>query len=97
MSGEHYLGTLAIRHELTPALLVVGGHLGYHVSPAWRRQGHATRMLAAGLTEARRLGLTRVLLTNESSRKTIVANGGRPDETPGAELRYWIDLDPAPL
>lgn len=54
-------------------------------------------MLAAGLTEARRLGLTRVLLTNEPSRKTIVANGGRPDETLGAELRYWIDLDPAPL
>jgi len=49
--GEHYLGTLAIRHELTPALLVDGGHIGYHVSPAWRRQGHATRMLAAVLGE----------------------------------------------
>lgn len=99
VAGEHYLGTLAIRHELTPALLVEGGHIGYHVSPAWRRQGHATRMLAVGLAEARRLGLTRVLLTcdpdNEPSRKVIMTNGGRLDETLGAELRYWIDLDPA--
>ncbi|MFF5235374.1 GNAT family N-acetyltransferase [Dactylosporangium sp. NPDC000521] len=96
VSGEHYLGTLVIRHELTAALLADGGHIGYHVSPAWRRQGHATRMLAAGLTEARQLGLTRVLLTcspdNEASRKVIVNNGGRLDETLGAELRYWIDL-----
>jgi predicted acetyltransferase len=96
VAGEHYLGTLVIRHELTPALLVDGGHIGYHVSPAWRRQGHATGMLAAGLGEARRLGLTRVLLTcepgNEASRKVIANNGGERDEVLGAELRYWIDL-----
>jgi predicted acetyltransferase len=96
VAGEHYLGAMAIRHELTPALLIDGGHIGYHVSPAWRRQGHATRMLAAGLDEARRLGLARVLLTcepdNEASQKVIVANGGRPDEALGVELRYWIDL-----
>jgi predicted acetyltransferase len=48
-------------------------------------------MLAAGLTEARQLGLSRVLLTcgpeNEASRKTIVNNGGELDERLGAELR----------
>ena len=96
VSGEHYLGTLVIRHELTPSLLADGGHVGFHVSPAWRRQGHATRMLAAGLTEAGRLGLTRVLLTcdpaNEASRKVILSNGGESDETLGEELRYWIEL-----
>jgi len=96
-AGEHYLGTLVIRHELTPALLTDGGHIGYHISPTWRRQGHATSMLAAGLTEARRLGLSRVLLTcdpeNEASRRTIVNNGGELDEQLGAELRYWIDLE----
>jgi predicted acetyltransferase len=99
VAGEHYLGTLVIRHALTPALLAEGGHIGYHVSPAWRRQGHATRMLAAGLIEARRLGLTRVLLTcdpaNEASRKTILANGGRPAERLAGELRFWIDLPSA--
>jgi predicted acetyltransferase len=96
VSGEHYLGTLVVRHQLTAALRADGGHIGYHVSPAWRRQGHATRMLAAGLVEAGRIGLGKVLLTcapgNEASRKVIVANGGRADPVPGAELRYWIDV-----
>jgi predicted acetyltransferase len=93
--GEHYLGTLVIRHELTPALNADGGHIGYHISPAWRRQGHASRMLGAGLIEAWQLGLSRVLLTckpeNEASRKTIVNNGGELGEQLGTELRYWID------
>ncbi|HEY7272781.1 MAG TPA: GNAT family N-acetyltransferase [Actinoplanes sp.] len=97
VAGEHYLGTLVIRHELTPELLVAGGHVGYHVVTAWRRQGHATRMLEQGLVECRRLGLTRVLLTcepdNEASQRVILANGGRPDATLGDELRYWIDTD----
>lgn len=95
VAGEHYLGTLVIRHELTPELLVAGGHIGFHVVAPWQRQGHATSMLAAGVTQARRLGLTRVLLTcdpdNEPSRRVIVANGGAPDHTLGEELRFWID------
>src|SRR5882757_8337214 len=76
VSGEHYLGTLVVRHRLTPELAEAGGHIGYHVVAAWRRQGHATRMLAAGLAECRRLGLHRVLLTcgadNEPSKKVIL-------------------------
>jgi predicted acetyltransferase len=55
-------------------------------------------MLAAGLVECRRLGLTRVLLTcdpgNEPSRKVILANGGEPDGQTGGEDRFWIRLDP---
>jgi predicted acetyltransferase len=96
VSGEHYLGTLVLRHELTPALLTDGGHIGYHVSPAWRRQGHATRMLAEGLERARRHGLKRVLLTcdpaNEASQKVIRANGGHPDTQLGTDLRFWVTL-----
>ncbi|WP_213453849.1 GNAT family N-acetyltransferase [Rhizomonospora bruguierae] len=100
VAGEHYLGTLVIRHELTPELAVAGGHIGYRVVTAWRRQGHATRMLASGLVEARRLGLARVLLTchpdNEPSRRVILANGGQPDQTLDEELRFWIDTHPLP-
>jgi predicted acetyltransferase len=52
-------------------------------------------MLEAGLVQARRTGLGRVLLTcdpdNEPSIRVIIANGGYPDETLGDELRYWID------
>ncbi|HEY1485133.1 MAG TPA: GNAT family N-acetyltransferase [Micromonosporaceae bacterium] len=96
VSGDQYLGTLVVRHSLTPALLDEGGHIGYHVISTWRRQGHATRMLAAGLVECRRLGLQRALLTcdpdNEPSRRTILANGGVPDGRTRGEDRFWIDL-----
>jgi predicted acetyltransferase len=96
ISGEFYLGTLVIRHQLTPELARVGGHIGYHVVAPWRRQGHATRMLAAALVTCRELGLERVLLTcdadNEPSRKVILANGGAPDGRADGEDRFWIDL-----
>ncbi len=96
VSGEHYLGTLVVRHSLTPELEEVGGHIGYHVVKPWQRQGHATRMLAAGLVECRRLGLDKVLLTceesNEPSRRVILANGGVPDGRAKGEDRFWITL-----
>lgn len=96
VSGEQYLGTLVVRHELTAQLTEIGGHIGYHVVAPWRRQGHATRMLAAGLEECRKLGLDRVLVTcasqNEPSRTVILGNGGVPDGQIKGEDRFWIDL-----
>jgi predicted acetyltransferase len=97
VSGPHYLGTFVVRHRLTPELAEAGGHVGYHVVPPARRQGHATRMLAAGLVECERLGLDRVLLTcppdNEASRRVILANGGVADGHARGEDRFWITLD----
>lgn len=96
VSGEFYLGSLNIRHSLTPALTEIGGHVGYHVVAPWHRQGHATRMLAAGLDECRRLGLDRVLLTclpdNIPSRKVILANGGVETDNIAGDDRFWIGL-----
>ena len=97
ISDASYLGELVIRHELTPALEQDGGHIGYSIAPAWRRQGHATRMLAAGLTECRRIGLDLVLITcdpsNEPSRRVALANGGIPDGQTAGRDRFWITLD----
>ena len=97
VSGRHYLGTLVIRHRLTPELAEAGGHVGYHVVAPWQRQGHATRMLAAGLTECARLGLKQVLLTcaadNDASRRVILANGGVPDGQARGEDRFWITVE----
>jgi predicted acetyltransferase len=99
IADEYYLGTFVLRHELTPDLLEAGGNIGYHVVWPWRRQGHATRMLAAGLAECRRLGMYRVLLTcaadNIASRKVILANGGVPDSRIRGEDRFWIRLSQA--
>jgi predicted acetyltransferase len=100
VSGEHYLGSLVLRHRLTEELAEVGGHIGYHVVSPWQRQGHATRMLAAGLVEARSVGLERVLLTcaadNEPSRRVILANGGIYEDRRRGEDRFWIDTPPLP-
>ena len=96
ISGTEYVGEIVVRHKLTPALERIGGHIGYEIAPAWRRQGHATAMLAAGLVESRRLGLGKVLLTcdadNEGSRRVILANGGVPDGRIEHEDRFWITL-----
>jgi predicted acetyltransferase len=96
VSRQYYIGTLVIRHELTPELAEVGGHIGYHVVAPWHRQGHATRMLADGLHHARRIGLDRALLTcaedNVASKRVIQTNGGQPAGHAGGEDRFWIDL-----
>jgi GNAT superfamily N-acetyltransferase len=80
-----------------PELAENGGHIGYHVEAPWRRLGHATRMLAAGLDQCRQLGLNRVLLTcdtdNQPSRRVILANDGVPDDRQDCEYRFWNDLD----
>jgi len=59
-------------------------------------------MLAHVLPEAKKLGLSRVLVTcdedNEASRRTILNNGGVFDRNTWLEdekqtvSRYWIDL-----
>jgi predicted acetyltransferase len=94
VDGSSYLGTVVIRRELTPELARVGGHIGYHVVPSYRRRGHAGRMLADALVFCAHFGLHRVLLTceptNLASRKVMEANGGQPDGVADGELRYWI-------
>ena len=94
VSGQEYLGRVAIRHRLTPRLLEVGGHIGYDVRPSARRRGHATALLAATLPWAARLGIDRALVTcdedNTGSRKVIEANGGRLEDQRGITMRYWV-------
>ncbi len=92
--GDEYLGRIAIRHRLTPALTEVGGHIGYDVRRSARRQGHATAMLRAALPVARRLGIDGALITcdvdNLASRKVIEHNGGVLVDELNGKLRYWV-------
>jgi predicted acetyltransferase len=94
VEGTDYLGTVVIRHRLTPELERVGGHIGYHVVPGHRRRGHATWMLAQAKPVCRRLGLTEILVTcaedDVGSRRVIEANGGVLDRVVDGEARYRL-------
>lgn len=99
-----YIGQISIRHQLTPALLRYGGHIGYGVRySAWNR-GLGTRMLALALEKAREMGLSRVLITcdeeNIGSARVMEKNGftlsdrieNKIDGQTVLTRRYWKTL-----
>ncbi len=96
--GDQYIGRISLRHELNEQLREWGGHIGYDVRRSRRRQGHATRMLAAVLVEAHGRGIDPALLTcdadNTASRRVIEANGGVLEDQRGQKLRYWVPTAP---
>ena len=94
VDGVEFLGRLSIRHELTPALTEVGGHIGYFVRPSARRNGYATQMLVQSLPIAAGLGIDPALVTcdldNTASRKVIEAAGGELEDERHGKLRFWV-------
>jgi predicted acetyltransferase len=78
--GSEVVGVSNLRHRLTEALRIEGGHIGYGVRPTARRCGFATQLLRHTLARARDLGVVEAWLTcaktNEASIRTILRNGG---------------------
>ena len=95
--GNEYLGTLTIRHWLTDALRIFGGHIGYGVRPSRRRPADTTHA-SLGLPVAHELGIDPALLTcdatNIASRRVIEASGGIADGPVGPKQRYWVPTRP---
>ena len=95
-------GVINVRHELTPGLRELGGHIGYSVAKSYRRQGVGKAMLRDVLPYCRKLGIERALLTcdsnNPASARTIEANGGELEREGWLESAqrtqrwYWVDL-----
>jgi predicted acetyltransferase len=94
VEGNEFLGRVGIRHRLTPALLEIGGHIGYDVRPSARRRGHATAMLRKARIVAHGLGIERALVTcdvdNVGSRAVIERNGGVLEDERAGKLRFWV-------
>ena len=99
------LGIVRIRHNIEPKFLAEeAGHIGYDVPPSARGHGYGIACLQAGLEEARRLCLARVLLCadtiNPASWRTIEHCGGVLEierySTHYQTLvrRYWIETGP---
>ena len=95
-----FVGAVNIRHYLTEAMLLNGGHIGDGVRPSERRKGIATRMIGLALDECRKIGIHRVLMVcdkeNIGSAKSIQRNGGVLENEVTVdgiiEQRYWITL-----
>ncbi len=100
--GKSVLGEIRFRPVLTPPFEQHHGHIGYNIRPSQRGNGYATCQLALVLDEARKLGLTRVMLTiegeNPASVRVIEKNGGKLEwQRPATETEemlscYWIAL-----
>ena len=94
--GDEFLGRIGVRHRLTPALLDLGGHIGYDVRPSARGRGHATEMLRRALVVAGELAIDRALITcdedNVGSRTVIERNGGVLEDQRGRMLRFWVAI-----
>ena len=95
-----FVGAVNIRHRLSPQLLLNGGHIGDGIRPSERNKGYGTAMIGLALEQAKKLGLTKVLMVcdknNVASAKNIIKNGGILENeivVDGiTEQRYWIDL-----
>jgi predicted acetyltransferase len=96
------IGSIRLRHSLTPVLRQMGGNIGYDVRPSKRGQGYGTALLALILEQARGFGLSGLLITcdadNLASVRVIEKNSGRlisqgrVDGYSTLVARYWIDL-----
>lgn len=103
IDNEEFIGTIDIRHTLTPNLMKLGGNIGYQIRCSKWGQGYGSKQLALALPYAKEvLGLDRVLITcnddNYGSAAVIENNGGILEDkvqNEGRESltrRYWITI-----
>lgn len=103
--GTELVAVSNLRHGLTPALRVEGGHIGYGVRPSARGAGAATEILRQTLHQAGARGIGPALLTcarrNVASARTIVCNRGVLEseefvaQRGEVVQRYWVPTDAA--
>ena len=88
------VGYGSIRHFLTDALREVGGHIGYCISPLYRKKGYGKELLKRLIIEARAMGIKDILVTtnldNYASQKVIIANGGKEIDRSTEHIHFWI-------
>ena len=97
------VGRVHIRHTLNNFLFNYGGHIGYYIKPSKRKMGYGKKILELALVKAKKMGISRVLLTcddnNIGSQKVIESCGGilenivQENKDKLLKRRYWIKLN----
>lgn len=80
---DRAVGIVQLRHKPSKSDLLptnFDNHIYYEIEPEYRGRGYGTQALILALEEARRFGLTEVILVcredNVASRRIIESNGG---------------------
>lgn len=80
-NDKEIVGVINIRWNLTDEMGVFATNIGYSIRPMMRRKGYNKINLYLGIIEAKRLGLSKVMLdcdaTNIGSIRTMEALGGK--------------------
>lgn len=93
------IGSIQLRHSLTPELEKHGGHIGYGIRPSERKKGYGKQQLSLALEVAKDMKIPRVLIIcdkdNISSSRTAISCGGMlasENFYEGKEQQiYWIN------
>lgn len=84
-NDNRLIGTISVRWNLPKEMVPFGGNIGYGIRPTERRKGYNKINLYLGLFEARKVGLSKIILScdvdNLGSSKTMVALGGKLEKT----------------
>lgn len=94
------IGSIQLRHFLTPELEKHGGHIGYGIRPTERRKGYGKQQLLLVIDEARKMQIPKVMIScdkdNIASSKTAISVGGLlTDENTYKNKEqqiYWINV-----
>lgn len=103
IDNEQYIGSINLRHTLTPNLEKVGGHIAYQIRPSQYHKGYAYAALLLCLNKAKKMGLDKILVTCEAENiasysvmhKAMINYGGteiEPVEVDGIiQKRVWLN------
>jgi len=87
-------GMAKLRHSLTKALEIEGGHIGYAIAYPYRNKGYCTALIGLVLQECKKLGIDSALVTvknsNEPSIKAALKNGGVIERIENGRHYIWI-------
>lgn len=99
-SDNRIIGTIQLRHSLTPELEESAGHIGYGIRPTERKKGYGRQQLMLVLDVARQMQIPRVMIScdkdNSASSSTAISCGGKLTRENMHEGKmqqiFWIEL-----